>query len=87
MTRYLDLTKTYNIFSYLSEWIIDYRSERAYSQLKVDDGQVSASLKMGVINPAATSTKRQNINVANNAQLKIKSGEALVLSIQAQAGR
>ncbi|MGP9513839.1 hypothetical protein ACT3RN_14795, partial [Psychrobacter sp. AOP5-GZ1-6] len=33
----------------LSEWISDHRDEQAYSQLNVDDGQVAAMLKMGVI--------------------------------------
>ncbi|WP_413190881.1 DUF2345 domain-containing protein [Psychrobacter sp. AT9] len=67
----------------LSEWITDHRTEKAYSQLKVDSAGISASLKMGVINPSET-TKRQGINAATNAQINIKSGEALVLSTQAQ---
>ncbi len=67
----------------LSEWITDHRSEQAYSQLNVDDGDVSATLKMGVINPSDT-TKRQGINATTNAQVNIKSGEALVISTQAQ---
>ncbi|MBE0407938.1 DUF2345 domain-containing protein [Psychrobacter sp. AOP22-C1-22] len=67
----------------LSEWVTDHRTEQAYSQLNVDDGQVSASLKMGIINPSDT-TKRQGINAATNAQINIKSGEALVLSTQPQ---
>ena len=67
----------------LSEWMTDHRTEQAYSQLNVADGQVAASLKMGVINPSDTA-KRQGINAATNAQINIKSGEALVLSTQAQ---
>ena len=67
----------------LSEWITDHRTEQAYSQLKVDSGGISASLKMGVINPSDTA-KRQGINAATNAQINIKSGEALVLSTQPQ---
>ncbi|WP_299185292.1 DUF2345 domain-containing protein [uncultured Psychrobacter sp.] len=67
----------------LSEWISDHRSEQAYSQLNVDAGDVVASLKMGVINPSDTA-KRQGINAATNAQISIKSGEALVLSTQPQ---
>ncbi|MBE0444519.1 DUF2345 domain-containing protein [Psychrobacter sp. FME5] len=67
----------------LSEWVTDHRSEQAYSQLNVDDGQVTASIKMGVINPLDTA-KRQGINAATNAQINIKSGEALVLSTQPQ---
>ena len=67
----------------LSEWVTDHRTEKAYSQLKVDSAGISASLKMGVINPSDTA-KRQGINAATNAQINIKSGEALVLSTQAQ---
>ncbi|SLJ84073.1 DUF2345 domain-containing protein [Psychrobacter sp. DAB_AL43B] len=68
----------------LSEWVTDHRSKQAYSQLNVDDGQISASLKMGIINPATDGAKRQGINTATNAQINIKSGEALVLSTQPQ---
>ena len=68
----------------LSEWITDHRSERAYSQLSVKDGQVAASVKMGIINPAKDSVKRQGISATTNAQINIKSGEALVLSTQPQ---
>ncbi|OXL23575.1 DUF2345 domain-containing protein [Psychrobacter sp. DAB_AL32B] len=68
----------------LSEWVTDHRSEQAYSQLNVDDGQISASLKMGIINPATDGAKRQGINTATNAQINIKSGEAMVLSTQPQ---
>ena len=39
---------------------------------------------MGIINPAKDSAKRQNMNAATNAQINIKSGEALVLSTQPQ---
>ncbi|MGP9601150.1 hypothetical protein ACT3R9_16015, partial [Psychrobacter sp. AOP42-A1-21] len=48
----------------LSEWITDHRDEQAYSQLNVDDGQVAASLKMGIINAESddASSKRQGIN-------------------------
>ena len=67
----------------LSEWITDHRTEQAYSQLKVDSAGISASLKIGIINPSDTA-KRQGINAATNAQINIKSGEALVLSTQAQ---
>ncbi|MGP9715567.1 DUF2345 domain-containing protein [Psychrobacter sp. AOP22-C1-22] len=67
----------------LSEWITDHRTEQAYSQLKVDSAGISASLKMGIINPSDTA-KRQGINAATNAQVNIKSGEALVLSTQPQ---
>ena len=67
----------------LSEWITDHRTEQAYSQLNVDNGQVAASLKMGIINPSDTA-KRQGINAATNAQINIKSGKALVLSTQPQ---
>ncbi|WP_299185306.1 DUF2345 domain-containing protein [uncultured Psychrobacter sp.] len=72
-----------NIGNSLPEWVTDHRSEQAYSQLNVDAGDVVASLKMGVINPADTA-KRQGINANTNAQINIKSGEALVLSTQAQ---
>lgn len=68
----------------LTEWVTDHRSEQAYSQLKVDSAGVSASLKMGVINPANDSTKRQGISASTNTQINIKSGEALVLSTQPQ---
>ncbi|MGP5203030.1 DUF2345 domain-containing protein [Psychrobacter aquimaris] len=68
----------------LSEWITDHRTEQAYSQLKIDSAGISASLKMGIINPAKDGAKRQGINAATNAQINIKSGEALVLSTQAQ---
>lgn len=67
----------------LSEWVTDHRTEQAYSQLQVDSAGISASLKMGVINPSDTA-KRQGINAATNAQISIKSGEALVLSTQPQ---
>lgn len=67
----------------LAEWLTDHRSEQAYSQLNVTDAQVSASLKMGVITTSDTA-KRQGINATTNAQINIKSGEALVLSTQAQ---
>ena len=67
----------------LSEWVTDHRTEQAYSQLKVDSAGISASLKMGVINPSDTA-KRQGINAATNAQVNIKSGEALALSTQPQ---
>ncbi|MGP9689176.1 DUF2345 domain-containing protein [Psychrobacter sp. AOP22-C1-C5] len=68
----------------LTEWITDHRTEKAYSQLKVDSAGVSASLKMGVINSADDSVKRQGISATTNAQINIKSGEALVLSTQPQ---
>ncbi len=68
--------------SNLAEWISDHREDNAYSQFNVRDGQVSATLKMGVINPAET--PKQGISAATNAQINIKSGEALVLSTQAQ---
>ncbi|WP_201597125.1 DUF2345 domain-containing protein [Psychrobacter vallis] len=68
----------------LTEWISDHRTEHAYSQLKVDSADVSASLKMGIINPAKDSAKRQGISATTNAQINIKSGEALVLSTQPQ---
>ncbi|ERL55785.1 hypothetical protein [Psychrobacter aquaticus] len=68
----------------LSEWITDHRSEQAYSQLSIKDGQVAASIKMGVINPVKDSAKRQGISATTNAQINIKSGEALVLSTQPQ---
>ena len=67
----------------LSEWVTDHRTDRAYSQLKVDSAEISASLKMGVIHPSGTA-KRQGINAATNAQINIKSAEALVLSTQPQ---
>jgi uncharacterized protein (DUF2345 family) len=67
----------------LSEWITDHRTEQAYSQLKVDSAGISASLKMGMINSSDTA-KRQGISAATNAQINIKSGEALVLSTQPQ---
>ena len=67
----------------LSEWVTDHRSAQAYSQLKVEDGQVGATFKMGVINPSDTA-KREGISATTNAQINIKSGEALVLSTQAQ---
>ncbi|MGP9638055.1 DUF2345 domain-containing protein [Psychrobacter sp. AOP3-A1-26] len=67
----------------LSEWVTDHRTKQAYSQLKVDSAGISASLKMGIINPSDTA-KRQGINAATNAQVNIKSGEALVLSTQPQ---
>ncbi|MGP9597902.1 type VI secretion system Vgr family protein, partial [Psychrobacter sp. AOP29-E1-4] len=70
----------------LSEWITDHRDEQAYSQLNIDDGQVAASLKMGIINAESdgASSKRQGINANTNAQINIKSGEALVFSTQPQ---
>ena len=68
----------------LTEWVTDHRTEQAYSQLKVDSADVSASLKMGIINPAKDGAKRQGINATTNAQINIKSGEALVLSTQPQ---
>ncbi|MBH0065010.1 DUF2345 domain-containing protein [Psychrobacter sp. SZ93C1] len=70
----------------LSEWITDHRTEQAYSQLNVDDGQVAATLKMGIINAESdgASSKRQGINANTNAQINIKSGEALVFSTQPQ---
>ena len=70
----------------LSEWITDHRTEQAYSQLNVDDGQVAATLKMGIINAASDggSSKRQGINANTSAQINIKSGEALVFSTQPQ---
>ena len=70
----------------LSEWISDHRDEQAYSQLNVDDGQVAAMLKMGVINAESdgASSKRQGINANTSAQINIKSGEALVFSTQPQ---
>ncbi len=67
----------------LSEWVTDHRSAQAYSQLKVEDGQVGATFKMGVINPSDTA-KREGISATTYAQINIKSGEALVLSTQAQ---
>ncbi len=67
----------------LAEWITDHRIEQPYSQLKVDSADVSASLKMGIINPSDTA-KRQGISATTNAQINIKSGEALVLSTQPQ---
>ena len=66
----------------LSEWVTDHRTEQAYSQLKVDSAYVSASLKIGIINPAEDSAKLQGINATTNAQVNIKSSEALVLSTQ-----
>ena len=39
---------------------------------------------MGIINPAKDSAKHQGINATTNAQINIKSGEALVLSTQPQ---
>ncbi|MBE0443435.1 MULTISPECIES: type VI secretion system Vgr family protein [unclassified Psychrobacter] len=70
----------------LSEWITDHRAEQAYSQLNVDDGQVAATLKMGIINAASddASSKRQGINANTSAQINIKSGEALVITTQPQ---
>lgn len=68
----------------LTEWVTDHRIEQAYSQLKVDSAGVSASLKMGIINPAKDGAKLQGINATTNAQINIKSGEALVLSTQPQ---
>ena len=67
----------------LSEWVTDHRTEKAYSQIKIDSAGISASLKMGVINPSDTA-KREGINATTNAQINIKSGEALVLSTQPQ---
>ncbi|MGP5519189.1 hypothetical protein ACTXMV_12685, partial [Psychrobacter celer] len=67
----------------LSEWVTDHRTEQAYSQLEVDSAGISASLKMGVINPSDTA-KRQGVSATTNAQISIKSGEALVLSTQPQ---
>ncbi|MDN5732775.1 MULTISPECIES: DUF2345 domain-containing protein [unclassified Psychrobacter] len=68
----------------LSEWVTDHRTEQAYSQLQVDSGKVSATIKMGVINPADNGTKREGISATTNAQINIKSGEALALSTQPQ---
>ncbi|MEN2751481.1 DUF2345 domain-containing protein [Psychrobacter sp. FBL11] len=76
----------------LSEWISDHREDNAYSQFNVDAGDVVASLKMGIIDSQSDSTiKKQGISAKTNAQINIKSGEALVLSTQpqthAQAGQ
>ena len=60
----------------LAEWITDHRKEQAYSQLNFADGQVAASLKMGIINPATDGAKRQGISATTTAQINIKSGEA-----------
>ncbi|ERL55787.1 DUF2345 domain-containing protein [Psychrobacter aquaticus] len=68
----------------LAEWITDHRIEQPYSQLSVKDGEVAASIKMGVINPVKDSVKSQGISATTNAQINIKSGEALVLSTQPQ---
>ena len=73
----------------LSEWVTDHRSAQAYSQLTVDTGQVTAKLKMGVIDSVEGSgnggnSKREGISATTNAQINIKSGEALVLSTQPQ---
>ncbi len=68
----------------LSEWVTDHRTEQAYSQLQVDSGKISATIKMGVINPADNGTKREGISATTNAQINIKSGEALALSTQPQ---
>ncbi len=68
----------------LAEWITDHRIEQPYSQLSVKDGEVAASIKMGVINSKQNSVKRQGISATTNAQINIKSGEALVLSTQPQ---
>ncbi len=76
----------------LSEWITDHRGEQAYSQLKVNNGQVSASLRMGVISSVSGDnvstesggSKREGISATTNAQINIKTGEALVLSSQPQ---
>ena len=50
----------------------------------MDSADVSANLKMGIINPAKDGAKHQGINATTNAQINIKSGEALVLSTQPQ---
>nr|WP_317200885.1 DUF2345 domain-containing protein [uncultured Psychrobacter sp.] len=70
----------------VTEWISDHRDQQAYSQLKVDDGQIAASLKMGVINDSSgnDTTKKQGIHATTNAQINIKSGQALTLSTQPQ---
>lgn len=72
----------------LSEWVTDHRDEQAYSQINVATGQVSASVKIGVINSVENGNggkvKREGISVTTNAQVNIKSGEALVLSTQPQ---
>ena len=76
----------------LSEWVTDHRSAQAYSQLKVEDGQVAANLKMGVINSASGGdvgtesggSKREGISATTNRQMSIKTGEALVISTHAQ---
>ncbi len=76
-----------NTSSGMTEWISDHRDQKAYSQFKIDEGQVAASLKMGVINPAvkgSSNGKREGISATTNAQINIKSGQALTLSTQPQ---
>ena len=68
----------------LSEWVTDHREDKAYSQLNVKDGQVSATLKMGIINPATQSAKHEGISAITDNQISIKTGEALVISSQPQ---
>ncbi|WP_435950783.1 DUF2345 domain-containing protein [Psychrobacter sp. DM8] len=76
-----------NTSSGMTEWISDHRDQQAYSQFKIDEGQVAASLKMGVINPAvkgSSNGKCEGISATTNAQINIKSGQALTLSTQPQ---
>ncbi len=69
----------------LSEWVTDHREDNAATQLNIKDGNVNATLKMGIINSASgDSSKREGISARTDKQVSIKTGEALVLSSQAQ---
>ena len=70
----------------LSEWVTDHREDYAATQLNLQDGDVSTTLKMGVINSASgdSSSKREGVSAATANQVSIKTGETLVLSSQAQ---
>lgn len=70
----------------LSEWVTDHRSEKAYSQLNISQGGVTATLKMGVVNPSGSDStpKREGIHATTNAQVSVKTGQAMVISSQPQ---
>lgn len=73
----------------LSEWVTDHREANAATQLNIKDGDVSATLKMGIINAVSgdsdvSGSKREGIRASTDQQVSIKTGEALVLSTQPQ---
>ncbi|WP_199519202.1 DUF2345 domain-containing protein, partial [Psychrobacter sp. bablab_jr012] len=68
----------------LTEWITDHRDTQAYSQWQVK-GSTTSQVKMGIIDPATDSTaKRDGIQVTTDAQISVKTGNALSLSTYPQ---